>query len=231
MYCPACPSGSLLHMRDNTKVVDFICSRCGAEFQLKARGGPLGSRLRDAAYRPMISRIMDNRSPNFAFLQYLPDSWRVRNLILVPGYFITPSVIERCRPLSRSARRAGWVGCNILMDAIPPDGRIRVIGSGRIEPKALVRRNWRRFAWLGEKQAEFRGWTADVLRCVRLLGDGEFSLQQVYEFEDELGALHPDNRNIRAKIRQQLQILRDRRIIKFIGRGRYMPVRRIVPAV
>ena len=32
---------------------------------------------------------------------------------------------------------------------------------------------------------------------------------------------HPNNNNIRAKIRQQLQQLRDRGIISFLGNGRY----------
>ncbi|HHD16183.1 MAG TPA: restriction endonuclease, partial [Euryarchaeota archaeon] len=32
---------------------------------------------------------------------------------------------------------------------------------------------------------------------------------------------HPNNRHIKAKIRQQLQILRDENIIEFIGNGLY----------
>jgi type II restriction enzyme len=33
--------------------------------------------------------------------------------------------------------------------------------------------------------------------------------------------LHPQNRNIEAKIRQQLQMLRDHGLIEFLGNGRY----------
>jgi type II restriction enzyme len=36
-----------------------------------------------------------------------------------------------------------------------------------------------------------------------------------------LKARHPSNNNIQAKIRQQLQFLRDRNIIDFIGHGKY----------
>ncbi|MEG1603603.1 MAG: hypothetical protein RR340_08305, partial [Cloacibacillus sp.] len=49
----------------------------------------------------------------------------------------------------------------------------------------------------------------------------EFTLAQIYDFEEKLSAIHPENNNIRAKIRQQLQILRDRGLIEFAGRGRY----------
>ncbi len=38
----------------------------------------------------------------------------------------------------------------------------------------------------------------------------------------ELRELHPKNRHIRPKIRQQLQILRDNDTLRFIARGRYL---------
>ncbi len=66
-----------------------------------------------------------------------------------------------------------------------------------------------------------RGWTFDVLRVVRNLGQDEFSLAEVYSFADQLRQLHPRNRNIEPKIRQQLQHLRDLGFLDFIGRGRY----------
>ena len=71
---------------------------------------------------------------------------------------------------------------------------------------------------------ESRGWAADVLQCVRRLGDRQFSLAEVYDFESELTRLHPGNRNIRPKIRQKLQVLRDKGIIRFLGNGLYEPI-------
>jgi type II restriction enzyme len=49
----------------------------------------------------------------------------------------------------------------------------------------------------------------------------EFSLEEVYDFEPYLKAKHPHNNNIKAKIRQQLQFLRDKGLVEFVGRGRY----------
>ena len=223
MYCPACPSPRLQRSRDSTPVVDFQCPDCGAEYQLKAKAGALGSRLRDAAYQPMIERALANRSPHFAFLGYDSDLHQVHNLILVPGHFITPDVIERCKPLARTARRAGWTGCMVLADRIPPDGRLAAIVNGREHPVEEVRQGWRRFADLGKAQAGERGWVVDVLRCVRGLGAREFTLREFYALHArDLAALHPENRNVEPKIRQQLQVLRDRGVLRFLGRGRYV---------
>ena len=78
MYCAACPSPRLARTRGSTQVVDFACESCGAEYQVKAKAGTLGLRLRDAAYAPMLARAIDNRSPHFAFLGYDSRQWQVR---------------------------------------------------------------------------------------------------------------------------------------------------------
>jgi hypothetical protein len=71
------------------------------------------------------------------------------------------------------------------------------------------------------KDPESRGWTADVLGCVREIGRSVFSLADVYLFERRLSRLHQRNRNVRPKIRQQLQVLRDHGVLEFLGDGQY----------
>lgn len=66
-----------------------------------------------------------------------------------------------------------------------------------------------------------RGWTLDVLRAARQLGKPEFTLQEMYTFEPQLKALHPNNQNVRPKIRQQLQALRDVGLLRFEAKGNY----------
>ena len=46
-------------------------------------------------------------------------------------------------------------------------------------------------------------------------------LADVYAHEAALAALYPGNNNVRPKIRQQLQVLRDRGWLAFNGRGTY----------
>lgn len=61
----------------------------------------------------------------------------------------------------------------------------------------------------------------DVLSALRSLGKQSFSLEEVYALEPKLAQLHSDNRHVRDKIRQQLQILRDARLLDFTARGSY----------
>ena len=46
----------------------------------------------------------------------------------------------------------------------------------------------------------------------------------MYSFIDELEKKHPDNHNVAAKIRQQLQYLRDKGFIEFLGSGKYRKI-------
>ena len=59
------------------------------------------------------------------------------------------------------------------------------------------------------------------MKCVELIGRPEFALTDVYAFEARLAAIYPDNRNVRPKIRQQLQVLRDHGWLEFLGRATY----------
>jgi type II restriction enzyme len=169
----------------------------------------------------MRRAILDYRTPNLFLLHYLPHSWRAQNLILVPSFAFSTSALERRNPLGPRARRAGWVGCNILLGRIPLDARIPVVFGGVPSTAQKVRRQYARLRLLAGLSHEKRGWTLDVLNVVRQLGRREFSLSDVYASKDALANLHPRNLHVRDKIRQQLQLLRDMRIVEFLGRGRY----------
>jgi type II restriction enzyme len=59
------------------------------------------------------------------------------------------------------------------------------------------------------------------MNCIDKLGKKQFSLSEVYNFEEELRGKHPNNLHLKDKIRQQLQILRDNGQLEFLGRGKY----------
>ncbi|MGA3144325.1 MAG: hypothetical protein ABSF10_15075 [Verrucomicrobiota bacterium] len=103
-----------------------------------------------------------------------------------------------------------------------------------ITPPEEVRAQFRRVKPLGQIKAKERGWTLDVLNIVRRLsltqpaghplpsdGRGTFTNDEVYAHDRELERLHPDNRNVRPKIRQQLQILRDTGLLIHVESGRW----------
>lgn len=170
----------------------------------------------------MASAVKAGRAPNFLFLHYDPRDWMVESFFGVPGHFMTLSAIERRRPLPSTARRAGWIGCNILLGRLPSDAKVYLVRDREEISPREVRKRWRRFEFLKAITHESRGWTADVLACVRRLDQRMFSLEDIYRFEDELSKLHPRNRHVKAKVRQQLQVLRDRGIVKFLGGGNYV---------
>ena len=221
VYCPACDCDSLAPTPTGTKVVDFSCDSCDETYQLKSQKRPIGSKVTDAAFGPMMERLTSSSAPSFLFLHYRTDHWQVIDLFFVPRFFLSPSVVERRRALGITARRAGWVGCNILLSSLPVDARIPAVRGGSPLPREAVRDSWRRFAFLRGSDSESRGWTADVLACVREVRQESFRLADVYRFEGRLARVHPRNRNIRPKIRQQLQVLRDHGVLEFLGRGRY----------
>lgn len=65
-----------------------------------------------------------------------------------------------------------------------------------------------------------RGWQRIVFEKLNELPQG-FSLDEVYRFEDYFRQHYPANRHIPDAIRRELQVLRDRGLIKFLGDGRY----------
>jgi type II restriction enzyme len=221
MYCPACVSNNLTDTANNTEAVDFVCGRCAAGYQLKAKSGAIGRKVVDAGYDAMIRAIEKDQLPHFLFLGYSKDSFRVNDLVLVPSFCLGRSAIEARKPLAETARRAGWVGCNIVLDYVPPEGRIPIIEGGRVVSKAAVRRSFQEVQPLSELATEVRGWTLDVLTAARSLGKDMFELGEMYRFEERLGRIHPGNKNVRPKIRQQLQILRDLGYLEFVRRGVY----------
>jgi type II restriction enzyme len=190
--------------------------------------------------------------------------WLVRNLLLVPSFAFPPSAIIQCPPLSSTARRAGWVGCNFDLSRVPAEARIEIISTCRrrgdesqikkkserlltssptfIIPPSEVREKFKKVKPLKELSVKERDWTLDVLNIVRRVvesrrrGDespskktnqrlltssptNEFTNEDIYARARELEQLHPDNRHVRDKIRQQLQVLREAKLLVHVGSG------------
>jgi hypothetical protein len=90
-----------------------------------------------------------------------------------------------------------------------------------IQTKETVLTEWQRTLFLRNQSLETRGWLIEVMKCVESIGKPEFQLEDVYAFEKHLSQLYPDNQNVKPKIRQQLQFLRDRGYLDFVSRGYY----------
>lgn len=221
LYCVSCRSPRLQSLAHNTAAIDYVCDNCQSPFQLKSQSKPFGGRILDSAYSKMKSAILEDRTPNLYVLHYDLSAWRIQNLILIPKFAFALSALECRKPLGPKARRAGWVGCNILLNRIPADARIAIIREGQVRPNQEVRQAYDRLRPLQELDTEKRGWTLDVLQTVRSLEKSEFTLRDVYAHAEILAKLHPRNFHVRDKIRQQLQVLRDFGLIEFCRRGAY----------
>jgi type II restriction enzyme len=219
IYCPNC--GNSLHGYENNRpVADFYCSKCNEDYELKSKKNTMGKKIVDGAYATMISRLNSNQNPNFFFLNYDVKNLQVNNFIVIPKHYFTPEIIEKRTPLSATAKRAGWIGCNILMNSIPESGKIYFIKNTLHEEKNKVLDDWSKTLFLREAKSEQKGWLLDVMMCIDKIGN-QFSLKELYAFVPYLKTKHPDNNFIEDKIRQQLQVLRDKGFLKFTNRGNY----------
>jgi type II restriction enzyme len=221
LFCPNCDSPSLSERPANNPAIDFVCPRCSAAFQLKAKKGRIGATLADGAYATMLAAIREDRTPNLLIMRYERPAWRVIDLLLVPHFAFPESAIISRQPLSQTAQRAGWIGCNIDLNRIAPAARIPIVAAGLSSDPSEVRAQYERLKPLRQIRAVQRGWTLDVLNLVHRLGNAEFSNDDVYAFDRELEQLHPDNRHIRPKIRQQLQVLRDAGLLLHVKTGHW----------
>lgn len=218
-YCPNCSAEPLAEYANNQPVADFYCSNCNEQYELKSKRGKISNIINDGAYKTMIERINSDDNPSFFFLTY-SKSLSVNNFLIVPKQFFTPDIIIQRKPLSATARRAGWVGCNIDLRHVAESGKVFLVKDQHVIPRDHVTQQFQKTLFLREQSTISRGWTLDILQCIDRLGT-TFALNQVYAFADELKIKHPLNNHIPDKIRQQLQVLRDKGMIEFLSRGHY----------
>jgi type II restriction enzyme len=221
VFCPSCGRANISQFEVNRPVADFFYLSCNEEYELKSQKTDFGARLLDGAFRTMCARLIESNNPNLFLLNYDRRQLSVTNLFVVPKQFFVRETIEQRKPLALTARRAGWVGCNILLNHIPALGKIFIVRNGQPVAKEVVLSQWKKTLFLRSEGTEARGWLIEVMKCVEMIGRSEFKLEDVYAFEQRLSDLYPANRHVKQKIRQQLQVLRDHGYLDFVSRGYY----------
>jgi hypothetical protein len=220
-YCPHCGNAKISAFPNNSPLADFFCTSCSEEFELKSQRGKFGAKVLDGEFKTKCARLAASNNPNLLLMNYDFKSRAVVSLFIVPKHFFVREIIEERKPLAATARRAGWTGSKILLNRVPESGKIHIVESGVIRPKETVLAEWQKTLFLRSESPETRGWLLDVMNCVESLGKRDFTLDEVYAFERHLGDLYPGNQNVKPKIRQQLQYLRNRGFIDFVSRGNY----------
>lgn len=223
-YCPCCGDLPLNEFENNRPVADFYCKKCSEEFELKSKSGKLTNTITDGAYSTMIERINSDNNPNFFFLTY-SKNWSVNDFLIIPKQFFTEEIIIKRPPLARTARRAGWIGCNIDISKVAESGKVFLVKNTEIIDREVVNQFFNKTLFLRQKSSDAKGWLLDIMKCVDEIKTDIFNLDEIYRFEQKLKLKYPNNNFIKDKIRQQLQILRDKGIIEFVGRGKYKKIK------
>ncbi len=222
LQCLSC--GTELEHVDKS-FLDFSCPGCEEQYELKSKSGRFGSRVVNSDYKVKIKKIKAQENPSFLFLEYNRPFWKVRNLFAMPSHVFFPEMILPRKPLRETAQRAGWVGSVILLDKIAPEMRVYVVRDGIALPDTEVQEKWASLKQFEQISPALRGWTLDVWNQIRSLPH-EFTLTEVYRFENILSSLHPENKHVKEKIRQQLQYLRNAGFVEFVGKRTYRIIRR-----
>ena len=219
IFCPNC--GCNVDSYKNSKpVADFYCPNCSEDYELKSKKDSMGKRIADGAYETMIERLQSANNPNFFFLNYDVKNYEVLNFAVIPKHFFVPEIIIKRNQGIKD--RPNYIMCSIDLTRIPKSGKIFYIKNRKIESKERVLESWNRTLFLRKsKKVELRGWILDIMKCIDKLEKNEFTLDEMYSFEKLLSQKYTDNKHIKDKIRQQLQFLRDKDYLKFIGKGKY----------
>lgn len=222
-YCPSCGDLPLKEFENNRPVADFYCKKCSEEFELKSKNGKLTNTIADGAYSSMIERINSKNNPNFFFLTYSKE-WRVQDFLIIPKQFFTEDIILKRPPLAPTAIRSGWIGCNIDISKVAESGKVFLVKNSEIIDREMINRSFNKTLFLRQTSNDAKGWILDIMKCIDEIKTDVFKLDEVYKFEQKLKSKYPNNNYIKDKIRQQLQLLRDKGMIEFVGRGKYKKV-------
>ena len=226
-YCLGCGEGGLHRTKSNTQALDFTCKSCSAPYEFKASKRVFRNRILDGEYHAFLDAVSSLRIPNLLLLNYSLVEMVVTQLMAIPREALSRSSVIPRRPLGPRAMRHGWQGCVIDLSVLPPSGRVAVILEGIARPQSVVLEEWRLLDFLRQEGRATREWLPDVISSVRRIASEEFSLAEVYQDVPLLRDLHPSNRNIQPKIRQQLQILVAQGMLERVRPGIYRKTPRI----
>jgi type II restriction enzyme len=199
IYCPSCGNEKLNSFPCNSPVADFYCSKCRAEYELKSKKDSFSLKIVDGAFESMIARINAENNPNFFFLNYLKSSLKIINFLVIPKHYFVNDVIEKRRPLGPYAKRAGWIGCNILLHNVPEAGKVFLIKNSVIQSREQVLLNWSKTSFLAHQNKEKRGWMIEIMKVLDKIPKRQFKLRDVYEFESELRIKYPNNNFVKLE--------------------------------
>ena len=123
--CIKC-NNELKKLKPNEKFKDFICIKCNQLYQLKAKTFSKSQvekvkitkslKLIGAEYSTTLKGL-DNKI-DYIIILYEKSNLTIKNILYVNHENINNECIIARKPLSATAKRAGWQGCYILFNKI-----------------------------------------------------------------------------------------------------------------
>ena len=124
--CIRCNNHNFEKCKTNEKSKDLICINCNQKYQIKAKSATHKQvdnikcknqfKTIGGEYSTTINNI--NEEIDYLIVLYETQSYKVINVLYISNEHINSSCILPRKPLSSTAKRAGWQGCNILFDNI-----------------------------------------------------------------------------------------------------------------
>ncbi len=224
IFCPICWSALDKHFL-NKPINDLFCIDCKNDFELKSEKWKFWKKIAGGSYEKAIKAIEDK--PMHLFVLKYSEDFTITNFLVVPKYFFTKDVIlKRAKALKG---RPNYYMSDIDFSAIPESWKIHYINNWTYKTRTEILNEWNKVKFLEkvkdrkwDEKWEAKGWILDIMLCIEKLNKKEFHLKELDIFVDELKIKHPYNNNIKDKVRQKLQVLRDRWYLEFIDwRGNY----------
>lgn len=148
VYWPNCASPHISQFPANNSVADFFLSSCSEEYELKGHKTAFGTKVVDGAFEHDNRTARGKRQSQSVASRAQPS---IVNAFVVPKHFFVQEAVEKRRPLASTARRAGWVGGNILLKDEPPVGKTYIVQDGVPVSKDHVLARWQRTLFLREQ--------------------------------------------------------------------------------
>ncbi len=132
--CPRCNRARhFKRLPQNFDCADVICKFCGFLAQVKTARLAEGSqdfppKIPGAGWKPLHERMIAGIYHGLYVVGFKQNGKTLVRIDFVPPHVLqaTPAVFEPRKPLSPTARRAGWTGHMLNISKLPPIGMMRV---------------------------------------------------------------------------------------------------------
>lgn len=120
MPCPICNDKTLIKYNMNQKSKDVKCEKCSSQIQIKATKNCKKShsslKLLGAEYNTTRLSIKENIHYLVVLYSVAGDKYIINNIYFIDHANINEDCIIPRKPLSSTAKRAGWQGCMLVFN-------------------------------------------------------------------------------------------------------------------